>query len=135
MKEEVVYCGIDLVKDQLDVVLEHKHWQVSNQKAAINRLVKQLRKRAGIHVICEASGGYEQLLVCALQQAGVALSVVQPNRVRQFARATGILAKTDRIDASVLVRFGQALKPAATKALPEPVRQLRQLDRQRGHFA
>ena len=97
-------------------------------------MVKQLRKRAGIHVICEASGGYEQLLVCALEQAGVAFTLLQPNRVRQFARATGILAKTDRIDASVLVCFGQALKPAPTKALPEPVRQLRELDRQRGHL-
>jgi transposase len=134
MKEEIVYCGIDLAKDQLDVLLEHKHWQVGNQKAALNRLVKQLRKRSGIHVICEASGGYEQLLVCALEQAGVAFSLVQPNRVRQFARATGILAKTDRIDASVLVCFGQALKPAPTKALSEPVRQLRQLDRQRCHL-
>ena len=134
MKEEVVYCGIDLAKDQLDVVLEQKHWQVGNQKGAIKRLVKQLRQRAGIQVICEASGGYEQLLVGVLEQAGVAFSLVQPNRVRQFARATGILAKTDRIDASVLVRFGQAVKPAVTKAMPESVRQLRQLERQRGHL-
>lgn len=134
MKEEVVYCGIDLAKEQLDVALEHKHWQVANQKGAINRLVKQLRKRAAVHVICEASGGYEQLLVGALEQDDIPFSLVPPNRVRQFARATGILAKTDRIDASVLVCFGQALKPAPTKALPEPVRQLRQLDRQRGHL-
>jgi hypothetical protein len=111
MKEEIVYCGIDLAKEQLDVALEQKHWQVGNQKAPINRLVKQLRSRAGIHVICEASGGYEQLLVCALEQANVAFTLVQPNRVRQFARATGILAKTDRIDASVLVSFAQPSNP------------------------
>jgi transposase len=134
MKEEVVYCGIDLAKGQLDIVLEDKHWQVANQKPAINRLAKQLKKLGPIHVICEASGGYEQVLLSALQQAAVPVTLVPPNRVRQFARAAGMLAKTDRIDASVLVRFGQAIEPAATPPLPEPVRRLRELDRQRCHL-
>ena len=65
------------------------------------------------HVICEASGGYERPLVAALHRAGVAVSVVAPGRVRHFARANGLRAKTDPIDARLLSAFGAALQPAA----------------------
>src|SRR5947207_5635561 len=112
-KEHVVYCGIDVAKGQLDGALLGKRWQVPNTKAGIRRLIKMLRQRNTCpQVICEASGGYEQDLVELLHQAAVPLTLVQPQRVHQFARASGILAKTDKIDAQVLVRFGQALAPA-----------------------
>jgi transposase len=135
MKEVVVYCGIDVAKEHLDVVLEQKRWRVGNSSAQIGRLVQQLRAAAGVQVICEASGGYEQALVRALQQGGVAVSLVQPNRVRHFARASGLLAKSDRIDALVLSRFGYALKPPVTVAQPEHILSLRELDRQRCHLS
>ncbi len=135
MKEEVVYCGIDVAKSRLDVALSGQRWEVPNTKAAIARLVQGLEGRAfKAQVICEASGGYEQTLLRALHRSGLAVTLVQPNRVRQFARASGILAKTDRIDAAVLVRFAQAIKPAATAAQPLPLLRLRELDTQRAHL-
>ena len=117
VKEHVVYCGIDVAKGQLDGALLGKRWQVPNTKAGIRRLIKMLRQRNTCpQVICEASGGYEQDLVELLHRAAVPVTLVQPQRVHQFARASGILAKTDKIDAQVLVRFGQALAPAPNAA-------------------
>ena len=135
MKEQVVYCGIDVAKSHLDVALEQKRWRVTNTKSQISRLVRQLKAFPALQVICEASGGYEQALVRALQQASVAVSLVQPQRVRQFARSAGMLAKTDLIDAEVLRRFGEALKPQTTPTQPEQVLRLRELDRQRAHLS
>ena len=63
-------------------------------------------------VICEASGGYERAVIQALQRRGIDVSLVQANRVRQFARAAAILAKTNRIEAAVLASLGTALSPA-----------------------
>ncbi len=135
MKEEVVYCGIDVAKAQLEVRLGQQGESFANTPGGQRRLVAWLHKRrARVHVICEASGGYEQALVQALDQAGIALSIIQPNRVRQFARASGVLAKTDRIDAEVLRRYGYALRPAATVPLAGDALRLRQWDRQRTHL-
>jgi transposase len=136
MKEEVVYCGIDVAKSQLEVALLQERWQVANTPAGIAQLVKRLKtQRAKVHVICEASGGYEQTLVRALQRSALRVSLVQANRVRQFARAAGILAKSDSIDATVLVRFGAAMQPASTPAQPLHIARLRELDAQRRHLS
>ena len=88
-----------------------------------------------MHVICEASGGYERAVVQTLQRSGIKVSVVQASRVRQFARASGIWAKTDRIDAALLAGFGEAIKPQASTA-PEPEQdKLRELEGQRRHLS
>src|SRR5438128_1742814 len=135
MKQEVVYCGIDVAKSRLDVALSGQRWEVPHTKGAMARLVHGLEGRPfKVQVICEASGGYEKTLMRALHRSGSEVTLVQPNRVRQFARASGILAKTDRIDAVVLVRFAQAIKPAATAAQPLPLLRLRELDTQRAHL-
>src|SRR5947209_6947414 len=135
MKQEVVYCGIDVTKSRLDVALSGQRWELPNTKGAMARLVQGLEGRPfKVQVICEASGGYEKTLMRALHRSGSEVTLVQPNRVRQFARASGILAKTDRIDAVVLVRFAQAIKPAATAAQPLPLLRLRELDTQRAHL-
>jgi transposase len=119
MKEEVVYCGIDVAKTHLDIALLEKRWRVANTKRGIGGLVQRLKSAPSkLQVICEASGGYEQGLLRALQSAAVSATLVQANRVRQFARASGILAKTDRMDAAVLVRFGQAIKPLPSAMQP-----------------
>ncbi len=86
-------------------------------------------------MICEASGGYERRLVRGLQGAGIAVSLVQASRVRQFARAGGLWAKTDRIDAQLLCAFGQALQPPPTRALSAEQESLRELDGQRRHLS
>ena len=84
-------------------------------------------------MICEASGGYERAVIQALQRRGIDVSLAPANRVRQFARSAGILAKTDRIDAAVLASFGTALRPAPAQAQPLPIAHLRELDVQRRH--
>ena len=85
MKQEVVYCGIDVAKEQLDVALGPKRWQVPNTKQGVGQLVKQLKaERSKVHAICEASGGYEKAIVIALQKSALAVSLVQANRVRQL---------------------------------------------------
>lgn len=136
-KEEVVYCGIDVAKSHLDIALGEERWRVANTQTGIVGLVKRLKAAAAqkLQVICEASGGYEQALLGALQEEAVSVTLVQANRVRQFARACGILAKTDRIDAAVLARFGQALKPLPSPAPPLHLLRLRELDRQRRHLS
>jgi transposase len=136
MKEEIVYCGVDVAKSHLDVVLGQEAWRLPNTKAAIAGLVRRLQRwPLRVQVICEASGGYEQELLRGLHRGEVAVSLVQPNRVRQYARASGILAKTDQIDAAVLVRFAQALRPEAMGELPLELMRLRELDKQRAHLS
>lgn len=79
MKEAVVYGGIDVAKEQLDIALEHKRWRVANKDPQIRALVRQLQgASAKVQIICEASGGYEQALVRALQEARVPVSLVPP---------------------------------------------------------
>jgi transposase len=95
----------------------------ANDAAGIAKLANDLKKRPEpAWVICEPSGGYEHDLLEALWTAGIAVSLVNAARIRAFARAQGLLAKTDEIDASVLREFGEHLRPRALAA-PSPIRQ------------
>lgn len=118
------YAGVDISKETLDVSLAGETpWRCKNDASGIAQLVKVLSKRErSVHVICEPSGGYERALLEALWAAGLAVSLVNAARVRAFARAQGMLAKTDAIDASVLCQFGELLHPGALAA-PSPQRQ------------
>ena len=101
------------------------------------REAKRVALKAGkpsVQLICEASGGYEQPLLESLAEQEVAVTLVQAVRVRQYARAAGILAKTDRIDARVLAAFGAALRPKATPPLSRQQKRLRELESQRRHL-
>jgi transposase len=137
MKLEQVYCGVDVAKASLDAAIgekEERHF--SNDAAGQRELVKWLREHeAKVQVICEASGGYERALVQALGRAQIKVSLVQANRVRAFARAAGILAKTDRIDARVLCGFGQAMRPASLSLSRLEQERLRELESQRRHLS
>jgi transposase len=136
MEAGSVYVGVDVAKAYLDVAWAERHRRFGNEEKGCKALSQWLGQSVvPIQVICEASGGYERKLIAVLERAGVAFSLVQASRVRQFARAAGILAKTDRIDASVLCAFGQALRPEPT-APTDPVQQkLRELDAQRRHLS
>jgi len=101
--------------------------QFANNSVGHRALVRWLQKLGSVHIVCEATGGYERAVVTALQQAAIAVSVVNPRRARDFARAQGRLAKTDRLDAQVLAEFGQRLQPAATPAPSAAQRQLAEL--------
>jgi transposase len=110
-----VYAGLDIAKASLQLHLQSKSSDLPNTPAGHTQLIKRLAAVPGIHVICEATGGYERAAVAALHAAQVPVSVINPARVRQFARAKGQLAKTDPIDAAVLTAFGQAFAPAPTE--------------------
>ena len=118
-----VYAGVDIGKASLDLSLVGKKLcRFDNTAAGINALVKVLKKSGQpLQVICEPSGGYERDLLEALWAAGLAVSLVHAARVRAFARAQGLLAKTDPIDAGVLREFGELLQPATLSA-PSPER-------------
>lgn len=132
MKKAVVYVGVDVAKNHLDVSWGKQSRRLPNQKVAHHTLVAELKASGQpMQVICEASGRYEQALVHALQRAGQLVSIVPANRVRKSAQAAGILAKTDRIDARVLSAFGAAMQPLATPPFPERHRDLRELETQR----
>src|SRR5512138_1388926 len=107
------YVGIDVSKDRLDVAVlgEERGWPVGNTQAGIAKLVHQLQELGPALIVVEATGGYQRAVVEALFQAGLCVAVVNPARVRQFARACGLLAKTDKLDAQVLAVFGQKVQP------------------------
>jgi transposase len=107
------YVGIDVSKDRLDVAVlgEERGWQVDNTPNGIAKLVQQMKDLQPELIVVEATGGYQCAVVDALFRAGIPVTVVNPSRVRQFARACGLLAKTDKLDARVLAVFGQRVQP------------------------
>jgi len=109
-----VYAGLDIAKASLQLHLQSKSYDLPNAPAGHVQLIKRLAAIPGLHVICEATGGYERASVAALHAVALPVSVLNPARVRQFARASGELAKTDPIDAAVLTAFGQAFAPEPT---------------------
>ena len=101
MEREVIYVGIDVAKAQVDVAVRPTgdRWEVSYDDAGVGKLVSQMGDLGPAMVLLEASGGLELPLVAALAAASLPVVVVNPRQVRDFARATGTLAKTDALDA------------------------------------
>jgi transposase len=126
-----IYSGLDIAKLNLQLHLAGRFHDLPNTAAGHRRLLKLLVTQPGVHVVCEATGGYERQIVDALHQAGMTVSIVNPARIRHFARAQGQRAKTDRIDAAVLSAYGQALQPKATPARTQAQEQLTELVRRR----
>ena len=136
MKQSVVYIGIDVAKAHLDVAWAGKSRRFSNERSGHAVLVRWLKtSQRPVQLICEASGGYEQALLESLAEGEVAVTLVQAVRVRQYARAAGILAKTDKIDAKVLAAFGSAMQPEPTSSLSAEQKRLRQYETQRRHLS
>jgi len=134
MNKAVVYVGVDVSKAYLDVAWAERSRRFANNKSGLNALMKWIRQ-SPVHLICEASGGYERGLLEAAEQNAIKLSLVQANRVRQYARAAGILAKTDKVDARVLCAFGTAMQPKPLASLSMQQKQLRELEAQRRHLS
>jgi transposase len=114
-----VYAGLDIAKASLQLHLQNNSCDLPNTTAGHTQLRKLLAAVPGVHLICEATGGYERAVVASLHASSIPVSVINPARARQFARASGQHAKTDPIDAAVLTAFGQALAPAPTPARTE----------------
>ena len=119
------YIGIDVSKARLDVAeLGGRVWQVDNTPDGIARLVQQMAEMQPELIVVEATGGYQRSIVDALFHAGISVAMVNPTRVRQFARACGLLAKTDKLDAQVLADFGQRVQPKRYEGKTEAEKQL-----------
>ena len=126
-----IYTGLDIAKLNLQLHLAGRIHDLPNTATGHRRLCKLLAAQPGGHVICEATGGYERDVVAALQAAKVPVSILNPARVRHFARAQGQRAKTDNIDAAVLTAYGRALQPKPTAPRTEQEQQLTELVRRR----
>jgi transposase len=125
--EQVV--GIDVSKATLDVALlpAGEVLQFGNDAAGIEELGKKLKASAVDLVVMEATGGYETAVATALVGAGLRVAVVNPRQIRDFAKATGRLAKNDRIDAQLIAAFGQAIEPEIVRLPDEDARKMEAL--------
>lgn len=136
MNKAVVYIGVDVAKASLDVAWAERSGRFANNKSGLSALTKWVKQSPfAVHLLCEASGGYERGLLDAAEQNRIKVSLVQANRVRQYARAAGILAKTDKVDARVLCAFGSAMQPEPTPPLSAQQKRLRELETQRQHLS
>jgi transposase len=126
-----LWIGVDVAKDVIDVAgVEGPVVRIARTVECVAEWAARVPRNA--RVVLEATGGYEQLVATALRARGIAVSIVNPRQVRDFAKATGQLAKTDRIDARVLAQFGAAVRPRVTVALSKDLQALRALlDRRR----
>ena len=120
MTEETVCIGVDIAKSTLDVAASNfkSTQQFANNDDGISRAVCFIADLKPAGIILEATGGLEMPLAAALQAACLPVVIINPRQVRDFARATGILAKTDTIDARVLALFGVRINPEI-RALPD----------------
>lgn len=127
------YVGVDVSKERLEVAVgpEGEVWSVAYTPSGLQKLVRRLRAVEPALIVVEATGGYERRLLEAVCVAGLPVARVNPRRVRDFARATGLLAKTDRLDARVLARFGEAVQPRPYTLPDERQQYLKDLVRRR----
>src|SRR5713101_2840515 len=126
-RNSVVHAGLDIAKAQLQLHLENQQHVLPNTVTGHQRLIRLLRVVAGVHVVCEATGGYERKVVSALHSANLPVSVANPAQVRHFALAQGQRAKNDPIDAALLTAYGHALRPNATPVPQAVLAELREL--------
>ena len=124
MVEEAVFVGIDVSKAQLDTAIsgEPDTLSVSNDPAGIQQILEFLQPRTPELIVLEATGGFETPAVAGLAAAGLPVVVANPRQVRDFAKATGQLAKTDRIDAQILALFAARVRPPV-RPLPDEAAQ------------
>lgn len=120
MNQESTFIGIDVAKTGLDVAIRPtgQQWQVAYTEKGIQGLVDQFADLHPTLVLLEASGGLELRIVTALAAAGLPVAVINPRQVRDFAKATGELAKTDVLDAQILAYFAEAVRPTP-RSLPD----------------
>jgi transposase len=126
LESEDPYVGIDVSKDRLDIAVRPTGdtWSVANDASGIPEVVQWLAKLHPKLVVLEATGGLQLPVVAALASAGLPLAMVNPRQVRDFARATGKLAKTDQLDAQVLAHFAEAVRPTPYPLLDAQTQEL-----------
>lgn len=120
------FVGIDVSKDWLDVATRPatKQLRVANDDAGISEIVSELVEQSVTLVVIEATGGLESCVVASLSVAGIGVAVVNPRQVRDFAKSTGRLAKTDVLDSEVLAHFADAIRPQVRELPDEEAKEL-----------
>jgi transposase len=136
MTDKPKVVGIDVSKARLDVCVlpEGAASSETNDEAGIVALVEAFRRLGPDLVVMEATGGYESEAAMAISAAGLRLAVVNPRQVRDFAKATGLLAKTDAIDARAIAQFGVAIDPQVTAVPHEDAQELQAMMVRRGQL-
>lgn len=136
MTEEDVYVGIDVSKDKLDIAIHQSDvfWTINNEAEDIQAFVEKIKSLSPKLIVLEATGGYEMEVATALCLEGLPVSIVNPRLARNFAKALGHLAKTDKIDAGDLARYASAIKPSLTRMSTEEEQQLTTLVRRRSQL-
>ena len=126
MSTRTLWIGIDVSKSTLEVALRpsDERWTVSHTAAGHAELLQRLQPLQPTLIVLEATGGFQADLAATLVAAGLRVAVVNPRQVRDFARSTGRLAKTDRLDAGILAHFAEAVRP---EPRPLPDEQLQAL--------
>ena len=123
------FVGVDVSKDRLDVHVlpSRRAFAVPHTGAGLDQLVGELRAFSPALVVLDATGGFELTVAAALSGAGLPLAVVNPRQIRDFARATGRLAKTDALDASIIALFAERIRPKPRPIAPEEAQVLAEL--------
>src|SRR3990172_7137116 len=118
------FVGIDIAKEKFDIAMlgEKEASQVTNDEKGIASLVQKMKALRPELIVVEATGGYQRAVVLGLYEAGLPVAMVNPARVRKYARASGLLAKTDKLDAFNLAEFGKQMKPRKFEAKSESER-------------
>lgn len=127
----ILYVGLDVAKLSLQLHLAGRFHSLANDPKGHAQLLKLLRPHPRAHLVCEATGGYEQPVVRALQAADIPVSIIEASRVRHFARAQGRRAKTDPIDAAGLTHYGLTFKPAPAPAISAQQHRLAEISQRR----
>jgi transposase len=124
-----VFVGIDVSKDRLDICIRPsgETFAVRRDDEGLASLVERLRALHPVLVALEATGGYETVVASAVAAAHLPLAVINPRQIRDFARSTGKLAKTDRLDAAAIAHFAEAIRPPAQPVAAAEAQALGQL--------
>jgi len=125
MKE--VYAGIDVSRDFLDVMVlpSQEKRRYANDEVGVSQLVVRLKKLSPVLIVLEPTGGLEAMVAAALAAEGIKVAVVNARQVRDYARATGKLAKTDKLDAQVMAEFASAVKPQTRQLRDEETEEIK----------
>ena len=129
MSDVPCFVGIDVAKARLDIAIRPtgERWTVPNDASGVATLVDWVQPLQPTLIVLEATGGLERLVTSALATAGLPVVVVNPRQVRDFARATGQLAKTDALDARALAHFADAIRPKPRTVPDTQTQELRTL--------
>lgn len=135
---DTLWVGIDVSKTELQLHSQSPSIslpaKLANDSAGLKSLLKHLAPHRQVHIVFEATGGYDKPLLDALQAHGIACSRLNPRQVRNFARAKGLLAKTDAIDASILADFGATFRPEVTPPVDAQLEEIIALVNYRRHL-